>query len=325
MGSVYLARVKGPAGFRRLVAVKLIHRYLMDDVGAVESFVREAKLAVRLSHPNIVQVHDFGEHNGQYLAVLEYIAGYDLGVLAKYLRTMGKAMSMDHAVFVLYKALRGLTFAHELRDDNGEPLGLVHRDISPQNIMISKDGQVSLTDFGIASIQTEATRSEKGDLKGKLAYLAPEQVSGGSVDHRSDLFAVGIVLWEILSGERLFHSDSEAQTIMNVATREIPDISGLRPEVSAEGAAVINRALERDPNKRYQRAEEFAADLRRHCLSSDPDEIEPSFCAMASETFSDKRFISDIGALPDLTSIFCLLYTSPSPRDRQKSRMPSSA
>ena len=138
MGSVYLARAEGAAGFRKPVAVKMIHRHLMDDPGAVESFIREAKLAVRLSHPNIVQVLDFGQHHNQYLTVLEYLKGYSLSALSKYLSQSKKAMSTNHSAFTIYKVLRGLEFAHDLSDESGEKLGVVHRDINPQNILIGQ-------------------------------------------------------------------------------------------------------------------------------------------------------------------------------------------
>lgn len=302
MGSVYLARAEGAAGFRKPVAVKLIHRHLMDDPAAVESFIREAKLAVRLSHPNIVQVLDFGQHHNQYLTVLEYLQGYSVAALAKFLQQSGRRLSVDHGAYLVYNALRGLEFAHDLTDESGEHLGLVHRDINPQNILISIDGQVSLTDFGIARIRTEVTRSGPGDLKGTLAYMSPEQVSGTPVDHRSDLFSMGIVLHEVLSGERLFKSDSEAHTVMLVAQATVPDIRDLRPEVSAEASAVLARALARAPEDRYQSAADFAADVRRTMMSGSPDDIEASFKETIRHIFEDPDFVAQAGPLPDLAA-----------------------
>ncbi len=303
MGSVYLGRVEGAQGFRKPVAVKLIHRHLMDDPGAVESFVREAKLVVRLSHPNIVQVLDFGQHGTQYLTVLEYVHGHDLSTLTKYLGLTKRAFEVEHTAFLVYQVLRGLDFAHRLKGDDGAPLGLVHRDISPQNILISTDGQVSLTDFGIARIQTEATKTSPGDLKGKLAYMSPEQVSGKRVDHRSDLFSVGIVLYELLSGERLFHSESEPQTIMRVHQAEIPDIREKRQGLPEGVNEVLSKALARDPEDRYQSAGDFATDVRELLGDTSPDEIEPSFRNWVSEIYEQTGFLAVSEPLPNLAKV----------------------
>jgi serine/threonine protein kinase len=302
MGSVYLARAEGAAGFRKPVAVKLIHRHLMDDAAAVESFIREAKLAVRLDHPNIVQVLDFGQHNHQYLTVLEYLQGYSLAALCKFLNQSGRRLSIEHAAYIVYNALRGLEFAHDLTDETGVHLGLVHRDINPQNILISIDGQVTLTDFGIARIRTEATRSGPGDLKGTLAYMSPEQVSGLPVDHRSDLFSMGIVLFEVLSGERLFKSDSEAHTVMLVAQATVPSIRELRREVPAEVSVVLAQALARAPEDRYQSAADFAADVRRTMMSAPSEDIEASFKQTIRDTFENPDFVAHAGPLPDLAA-----------------------
>lgn len=302
MGSVYLARAEGAAGFRKPVAVKLIHRHLMDDPAAVESFIREAKLAVRLDHPNIVQVLDFGQHNHQYLTVLEYLQGYSLATLCKFLSLTGQRLSVEHAAYIVYNALRGLEFAHDLTDENGVHLGLVHRDINPQNILISIDGQVCLTDFGIARIRTEATRSGPGDLKGTLAYMSPEQVSGLTVDHRSDLFSMGIVLFEVLSGERLFKSDSEAHTVMLVAQATVPSIRERRSEIPPEVSIVLAQALARVPEDRYQNAADFATDVRRTMMAAPPDEIEASFKETIRNTFEDPDFVAQAGPLPDLAA-----------------------
>jgi serine/threonine-protein kinase len=304
MGTVYLARVGGAAGFRKPVVVKALHRHLMDDQASVEAFVREAKLAVRLSHPNIVPVLDFGRHEGQYVMVLEYVHGYHLGVLCRYFRSVGRRMEARHAGYVAYEVLRGLELAHALTNDRGEPLGLIHRDVSPQNILVSSDGDVRLTDFGIARVRNEATRSGRGDLKGKLAYLSPEQVTAGDVDQRADLFAVGIVLHEMLSGERLFAADSEAQTILMIHEARVPDIRVSRPDLPEEVAGILRTALARDPAERYPSASAFARDVRTLLGGASPDEVEPEFRRMIREAFSDPAFLSfSGGALPDLSTV----------------------
>jgi hypothetical protein len=243
---------------------------------------------------------DFGEHRGRYLAVMDYVHGYDLGQLARYLSRTGQSVSGDHAAYAIYQALRGLGFAHDLTDDAGEPLGIVHRDVSPQNIMISSDGQVFLTDFGIAWVRNESSSTQTGELKGKLAYMSPEQVYGKTADHRSDLFAMGVVFYEVLTGERLFHGESEAQTVMRVAQAELPDVREARPDLPESVQAVLAKALARAPEDRFQSATDFAASVAGLMCAS-PDEIEPSFREMVRRTFFRDDFVEEAGSLPELT------------------------
>jgi serine/threonine protein kinase len=300
MGSVYLARLEGAAGFRKPVAVKVIHQHLIHNAEAIRSFIREAKVVVRLRHPNIVQVLDFGEHSGQYLTILEYVYGYDLSVFSEFLRRSGRALSVSHSGFVIYQVLKGLELAHNLRDNEDKPLGLVHCDISPQNVLVSSEGQVLLTDFGIARTRVEFTATSRENLQGKISYLAPEQVTGGVTDHRSDLFALGIVLFEVLSGQRLFASANEAQTVLKIANGVIPDIIGIRPDLPSSVGAILSRALAREPSERYQSAQELARDIREHLLDGSPDEVEESFRDVVRQTFRNSDFESFAGPLPNV-------------------------
>jgi serine/threonine-protein kinase len=300
MGSVYLARIEGAAGFRKPVVIKAIHDHLMDDHNAIEAFAREARLAVRLSHPNIVAVLDFGQHDGQYVMILDYVHGRHLGQLFKHLVRQDRQIELEHAAYLIYQVLRGLEFAHGLTNDRGEPLGLVHRDISPQNILISTNGDVKLTDFGIASVQTEVTRSGKGDLKGKLAYLSPEQVSAKPAEQRSDLFAVGTVFYELLSGQRLFHAESEAQTIMRIHQAQVPDIRDWRPDLPEAVMRVLARALAKSPEDRFKDAASFAGAVRALLDGASPDEVEPSFRQMIARTLAEPALDEVAGPLPEL-------------------------
>jgi serine/threonine protein kinase len=302
MSSIYLARTEGAAGFRKPVVVKWIHPHLMDDPSAVKSFVREAKLAARLVHPNIVQVLDFGQYSEQYLAVLEYVHGYDLGVFCQYLGQSGRTVAIDHALYTIHEVLRGLKFAHELCSETGTPLGLVHRDISPHNVLVSVDGRVKLADFGVARVAAEATHNSGDHIKGKVNYLSPEQVSSGAVDHRTDIFALGIVFYEMLAGRKLFASEFVANTIMRISRAEIPDIRETRPDVPDAVWAVIQRALARQPKDRFQSAGEFASGLRQAMGPISLDDMEGSFRELIAQTLREPAFKSMVTPLPDLAT-----------------------
>jgi serine/threonine-protein kinase len=306
MGTLYLARTEGAAGFRKPVVVKLLHPHLMEEQKAVEAFIKEAKLAAQLVHPNIVQILDFGEQEGQYVMVLEYVHGYDGSLLARHMVETGRLLSINEALFAVYQMLRGLEYAHALRDQTtGDQLRLVHCDISPHNLLLSAEGQVKLADFGIARMVSEKSRSSRSDtdsdgIAGKLIYLAPEQVSGGKVDHRTDLYAAGLVLYELLSGQRPFEAETEAQILLRVAQGQVMDIREFRPEVNAGVARVLAQALAPNKVDRYQNAADFLTDVRREMVGTTPDEMEPSFARSMDARFREPSWTSLGGALPDI-------------------------
>src|SRR4051794_33161560 len=217
MAEVYKGRIQGPAGFERVFVVKRILPHLSDDASFIKMFVEEAKLSARLNHPNIVHIFELGAVEGEYFISMEYIRGHDL---SETMRAIWKALGPPRPELVAYigrEACRGLAYAHSLTDETGKPLGMIHRDISPSNVMLSYEGAVKLLDFGIAKAlgdTSEATKS--GTMKGKYAYMAPEQTEGDNVDHRSDIFACGIVLHEVLTGRRLFKGNNDVQTIERV-------------------------------------------------------------------------------------------------------------
>lgn len=300
LSTVYLGRTAGAEGFSRPVTVKIIHDHLMENEYARRCFVREATLAGRLSHPNIVQVLDFAEEDGQYLMVLEYVHGYELGVFARYLADSGRPMQLEHAFFVVHELLRALDFAHDLRDERGELLEMAHCDITPDNVLLSLSGQVKLSGFGVAHVRDEITRHSRFDVRGALAYQAPEQVTEGRIDRRSDLFAVGIVLFEILTGMSLFQGKSEAETVMNVHRCQLPDLSALRPDLPVRIVDVVSKALRRDPDERYQRASEFAADLREMLGTASPSSVEPQFRKLFQAVIAEPAFVEVTPPLFDL-------------------------
>lgn len=259
MAEVYKGRIQGPAGFERTFVVKRILPHLSDDATFIKMFVEEAKLSARLAHPNIVHIFELGSVEGEYFISMEYIRGHDL---SETMRAIWKTMGPPRPEMVAYigrEACRGLSYAHGLTDDSGKLLGMVHRDISPSNVMLSYEGAVKLLDFGIAKALGDAPEITKsGTMKGKYAYMAPEQTEGDHVDNRSDIFACGIVLHEVLTGRRLFKGNNDVQTIERVRRCEVPPPSLQNPAVPPALDAIILKALQRNPANRWADAADMA-------------------------------------------------------------------
>jgi serine/threonine protein kinase len=259
MAEVFKGRIQGPAGFERTFVVKRILPHLSDDQSFIKMFVEEAKLSARLNHPNIVHIFELGAVEGEYFISMEYIRGHDL---SETMRAIWKTMGPPRPELVAYigrEACRGLAYAHALTDDSNRPLGMIHRDISPSNVMLSYEGAVKLLDFGIAKALGDTSESTKsGTMKGKYAYMAPEQTDGDNVDHRSDIFSCGIVLHEVLTGRRLFKGQNDVQTIERVRRCDVPPPSLQNPSVPPALDQVILRALARNPHARWQSAAEMA-------------------------------------------------------------------
>ncbi|HVU52324.1 MAG TPA: serine/threonine-protein kinase [Polyangia bacterium] len=259
MADVYKGRVQGPQGFERTFVVKRILPHLSDDATFIKMFVEEAKLSARLAHPNIVQIFELGAVEGEYFISMEYIRGRDL---SETMRAIWKTMGPPRPELVAYigrEACRALSYAHSLADERGRPLGMIHRDVSPSNIMMSYEGAVKLLDFGIAKALGEAPETTKsGTMKGKYAYMAPEQTEGDDVDHRIDIFSCGIVLHEVLTGRRLFKGQNDVLTIERVRRCEVPPPSQQNPMVPPELDAIVLRALQRDRDQRWATAADMA-------------------------------------------------------------------
>jgi len=254
MGDVYLAQTQGVAGVERWVALKVLRDELSRERKFVAMFLDEARIASRLHHPNLCSVIDFGETDGRYFLTLEYLHGETLSALVRRLHRarpdMLVARPVDLVARIVADAGRGLHAAHEARGPDGEPLVVVHRDVSPQNIFVLFDGVAKVMDFGIAAARLRESKTTTGEFKGKFAYGAPEQLTGGKVDRRTDVFALGIVLWEATLGERLFRADSEGETVLNVIQKEVPAPSSFQSDFPAGVERVILRALQRDPERR---------------------------------------------------------------------------
>jgi len=262
MATVHLGRLVGPRGFSRTVAIKRLHPDLARDPELAASFFDEARLSARIHHPNVVATLDVvATDDHQFFLVMEYVAGESLARLLRAASEAGQPIPTPVAVFVMASALRGLEAAHETLGEGGEPLGLVHRDVSPQNIMVGVDGVTRVLDFGIAKELGRAQHTEPGQLKGKLSYMAPEQLHGKPVDRRTDVFAASIVLWEVLALHRLFAGDTAGEIVTKMLNRDIPAPSTHSPSLSPELDAVVMRGLARDPDDRYPTALEMAVAL----------------------------------------------------------------
>ncbi len=256
MAEIHAAKSFGAEGFGRVLAIKKLLPKVAADEQVVGMFVDEAHIAVMLSHPNIVQTYELGEVRGQYYIAMELVAGKDLRQLQNELRKTRQLMSVSAAAYVITRVCEALDYAHNKLGPDGRPMLLVHRDISPQNVLISYDGAVKLTDFGIAKATHRSTETQVGMFKGKIGYLSPEQIAGLPLDRRSDLFNVGILLYELLTGARPFDADSDLDSL--TANREaiFPDPLRLNPSLPESMRNIIGRLLERDPERRYQQAAE---------------------------------------------------------------------
>jgi serine/threonine-protein kinase len=263
MGSIHFGVLTGAAEFSRLVAIKRLHPQLAKDPLFRVRFVQEARLNARVLHPNVVQLLDVVEAEDELWLIMEYVDGETLHTLQTELSGAGRLLPLDVVAGAMGGVLEGLHAAHETRDAAGAPLRIVHRDVSPQNIMISRCGQAKLIDFGIAKATAPADMSTVGRLVGKVSYMSPEQARGIAVDQRSDVFSAGIVLWETLTGKRLFREgkQSHAAVLRDVLRKPVPAPSSFRAEIPSALDAVVQRALERNPSDRFSTAREFAQAL----------------------------------------------------------------
>lgn len=270
MAEIYLARQTGLVGFEKLVVVKIILPHLATEERFVRMFLDEARLAATLNHPNVVQVYDLGREGDHYYIAMEFIAGQDLTAIVKGAKQRGLVVGPEVASRIIASAAEGLHYAHTLKDRQGKPLQLVHRDVSPSNILVSYSGGVKLVDFGIAKAESQTSKTQAGTLKGKYSYMSPEQAKGLPLDARSDVFALGIVFYEILVGRRLFRRESEFAIINDIVEGVVPPPSKLRPDLPRELDVICGRALEKDLKKRFGSAQEFQLALDRF-LSSRPN------------------------------------------------------
>ncbi|HQP36878.1 MAG TPA: serine/threonine-protein kinase [Polyangiaceae bacterium] len=289
MATVYFGRLIGPIGFSRTVAIKCLHPQYAKDPDFVSMFVDEARLAARIQHPNVVPTLDVVTMQGELFLVMDYVQGESLARLARRVRASHSASVPPRiALGIVAGALDGLHAAHEALSERGEPLGLVHRDVSPQNIMVGIDGVARVLDFGVAKATGRIQTTNDGQLKGKVSYMAPEQMAGGEVDRRTDIYAASVVLWEMLTGRRLFDGDNPAR-VMNAivnATMEPPSrfVPGLSPAIDA----VVMRGLTREPATRFATAREMAVAIEASTQVASTREVGDWVLQIAGESLGER-------------------------------------
>jgi serine/threonine-protein kinase len=257
---VHAALARGIGGFSKLVVLKVTRPELADHPEAVRMFLNEARVSARMNHPNVVQVYEVVEDQGLPVMVMEYLEGQSFATLLRRLHEAG-GYSVNLALSVVCKALEGLHYAHSLTDFSGRPLKIIHRDVTPHNIFVTYEGQVKLLDFGIARVDATADQTKTGVIKGKLAYMPREQIDGSEMDCRTDLFAVGVILWEVVAGQRMWGTLSDATLMKALLCNDIPRLREAKPDVDPELEQIINKAIEPEPDDRYASAQELLAAL----------------------------------------------------------------
>lgn len=264
MSEVYRCRLVGQKGFEKLIVVKKLLAGAAEDQEIVETFIDEARLAALLQHENIAEVYDFGELDGSFFIAMEYLNGKDLSGLIKATKSNKKTIPLEHALLICSKICAGMGYAHSLKDLQQRTLNLIHRDLSPHNVFITFEGKVKVIDFGIARAELFDHRTRAGVVKGKVSYMSPEQLTGDTIDHRSDIFSIGILLYEMISGTRMYTGDT-ATLIRKCIQADYTNLQALVPDLPSAIYKILDRALQRNPEKRYQHCMEMRSDLE-DCL-----------------------------------------------------------
>ena len=264
MAQLYRGKILGVQGFEKLIAVKTILPHLVSEKDFVSSFIDEAKLAALLSHQNIVQIYDFGPMENSYFIAMEYLFGKDLRAVFRQAKEKNLPLSLEYALYITSRVCSGVDYAHKLKDFQGKPLSLIHRDISPQNIFLTYEGEIKIVDFGIAKAASQSTVTQHGMIKGKVAYMSPEQASGDSIDHRSDIFSTGILLYEMVTGKAMFTGDT-LQILAKVRKAEFEPAESVVGSYPPKLYEILHLSLARDPKDRYQSCGQMLTDLEE-CL-----------------------------------------------------------
>ena len=288
MAEVFKAKMFGVEGFEKIVAIKRILPEVAEDAEFIKMFVDEAKIAVKLQHPNVVQIFELGKIDGSYFIAMELINGKDIKTIRKRLKRVDLLMPVEQSAYIISQVCEGLDYAHRKTDEKMNPLNIVHRDISPQNMIVSYEGTVKLIDFGIAKAKSKSTKTQVGMLKGKFSYMSPEQVSGQPIDRRSDIFSLGVVFFEMLTGKRLFLGKNDVETLEKIRKAEVLPPSVFNSAVPPELDRIVLKALARDREERYQWASEFAEDLKKFSYSSGKIFTRQDMMNFMSEFFADE-------------------------------------
>jgi serine/threonine-protein kinase len=293
MATVFIGRQRGAGGFERLVAIKRMHPHIGADPEMAASFMDEARIASLIHHPNVVSVNDVHDEDGERLLVMDYVDGTSLAALMKEARKREMRLPRPVALRIVMEALRGLHAAHEQRSMTGEPLNVVHRDATPHNILLGIDGSVRLTDFGIAKAAERQAHTSAGQVKGKFRYMSPEQAMGTPLDRRVDIFAVGIILWELLSGRRFFQGSSDVEILRELAMGQFANLHETDPSVPTDLSNVVMRAITERPEDRWPTAEIFANAVeswaRANAKNATPVEVTAVVTELCSTEILERR------------------------------------
>ncbi len=284
MGAVHFGKLLGPRSFAPVVAIKVLHPQHASEPDFVKMFFDEARLAARIRHTNVVPVIDVHDGDGELFLVLEYVHGESLGRLLALARERKQDVPLPIASAIFCDVLRGLHAAHEAKNENGEPLGIVHRDVSPPNVIVGVDGVTRVLDFGIAKAAGRLTTTREGQIKGKFGYMAPEQLRGEEINRQADVHAAAVVLWELLTGKRLFDGDNEGNVVARVLFDAVPAPSSIRKEISPSLDAVVMRGLARERADRFATARDMELALRAIVPPAAPDEVGAWVTGLAFES-----------------------------------------
>ncbi len=289
MAEVFLARGTGAGGIGKFFAIKRILPQYADSPEFIDMFKDEAKIAINLNHSNIVSIHEFGVEKGQFFLVMDYVEGRNLRQILNKMKKSSLQFSVDQITFVIKEVAAGLDHAHRCIDGStGKPLNITHRDMSPQNLMVSFEGEVKVVDFGIAKAESQIETTRAGTLKGKFGYMSPEQADGQPVDLRTDIFSLGIVLWELLANDRLFVANNELNTLRKIRDCQIPSLRKINPNIHTELERIVQKALARDRNLRYQTGAALHRDLNRFLNRQYPDFSPQDFSVFIKSVFADE-------------------------------------
>jgi len=312
MAEVYLAKSMGANGVTKFLAIKRILPQFSDNEEFIDMFKEEAKIAVNLNHGNVVSIYDFGVEKSQFYLVMEYVEGRNLRQIINELKKKNISFSNEQIVFMIKEVAAGLDHAHRCIDGStGKPLNITHRDMSPQNIMVSFEGEVKIIDFGIAKAETQLEATKAGTLKGKFGYMSPEQAEGLPIDLRTDVFSLGIVLWELLANDRLFTSNSEAAILRKIRECNIPPIRKINPAVHPELERILSKALAKDKTLRYQTSAALNRDLNRFINTQYPEFSPNDFSVFIKNAFAE-IFSEQKGKLVEFSKVQATIIDDPS-------------
>ena len=287
MAELFRAKLTGAQGFEKLIAIKKILPNLSREENLVTAFIDEAKLAALLHHENIIQIYDFGSMDDQYFIAMEYLFGKDLRTISRTARKKELALSIENIVYIVSRICAGLDYSHHLKDLQGKPLNIIHRDINPQNILVTYEGQVKIIDFGIAKAASHNTQTRENLIKGKLAYMSPEQANGKQIDHRSDIFSTGIILYELLADRRMFTGET-LHVLSLVRDAKYTPPEEVIPELPAKLKEILHRSLAKDPDARYQTAGEMQADIEEFMFERSLRPNARSFAEYIKQLFEEE-------------------------------------